>query len=538
MARRYIALVVAAWLVACGGHSSAPMNLMPPNASQGLAPAAGLSRDSNVNELPEPPVVNSVHGVAKVSLQVTLSGATGFPQFVYQGVGGIAPTIRVNPGDTIDMEVADNLIGRRGGRAEINIHFHGLGSSPRAPGDDVLGTVARPGQTLHYIVHVPKNQEPGLYWYHPHVHGQTTYQVGSGGMSGALVVNGLEKHIPSLAKMKERVIIVRATGTGQNAPPGAKTDGASSDTISDDDDMSDMAGAMPGGSGSVKPQFLNSEPCGSDLGLTTTLNGAYQPVITIAPGEKQFFRVINATGHKTLDLSDGGDLQIVAVDGFALDSWPGTPPTKTVKSIVFPPAARREFVVTGPASGHAVFKTLCYDTGPDGDRDPELKLADMKKPKGKSAPPAAIGPLRVGAPLPQNGYTQPLPPVAHKRTIVFNETPAHFLIDGKAFKMSDPPLFVVHVGTVEEWHVMNVTGEIHDFHLHQAHFLVKEINGVALAHPYWADSFIIPREKNGHPGSLLLIADFRDPIIKGTFLFHCHILDHEDAGMMAKIQAI
>ncbi len=75
-------------------------------------------------------------------------------------------------------------------------------------------------------------------------------------------------------------------------------------------------------------------------------------------------------------------------------------------------------------------------------------------------------------------------------TIVFNETPSHFLIDGKAFKMSDPPLFVVHVGTVEEWHIMNVTEEIHDFHLHQAHFLVKEINGVALAHPYWADSFI------------------------------------------------
>ncbi len=165
-------------------------------------------------------------------------------------------------------------------------------------------------------------------------------------MSGALVVNGLEKHIPSLAKMKERVIIVRATGTGQNAPPGAKADGAA-----DDDGMSDMAGDMPGGSGSVKPQVLNSEPCGSDLGLTTTLNGAYQPVITIAPGEKQFFRVINATGHKTLDLSDGGDLQIVAVDGFALDSWPGTPPTKTVKSIVFPPAARREFVVTGPRAG-------------------------------------------------------------------------------------------------------------------------------------------------------------------------------------------
>ena len=70
-------------------------------------------------------------------------------------------------------------------------------------------------------------------------------------------------------------------------------------------------------------------------------------------------------------------------------------------------------------------------------------------------------------------------------------------------------------------------------------FWSRSINGVAVAHPYWADSVVIPHQvKNGKPGTLVLIMDFRDPIIKGTFLFHCHILDHEDAGMMAKIQAI
>ena len=536
MIRRYIALViVGAWLVACGGHSSTPMNPIPPGLSQN-APNTGPSHNTNVNELPEPPVVNSVHGIAKVSMQVTFSGATGFPQFVYKGLGGVSPTIRVNPGDTIEMEIINDLT-RHGDKNDINIHFHGLGSSPRAPGDDVLGTLAKPGQTLHYIVHVPKNQEPGLYWYHPHIHGQTTYQVGSGGMSGALVVNGLEKHIPSLAKMKERVIIVRATGVGENAPPRDGGDDEMSDGMSGD--MSGMSSGTPSGQATMKPQVFNTEPCGSDLGLTTTLNGAYQPVITIAPGEKQFFRVINASGHKTLDLSDGGDLVLVAIDGFALDTWPGTPPTKTVKSLVIPPAGRAEFVVTGPTSGFAQFKTLCYDSGPVGDHDPELKLAEMKKPKGKSAPLAIIGPLKVGAPLPQNVYTTALPPIAQRRVAIFSETATHFLINGRAFKMSDPPLFVVHVGTVEEWRIVNVTDEVHDFHLHQAHFLVKAINGVRLAHPYWADSFVIPhRRKDGHAGTLLVIADFRDPIIKGTFLFHCHILDHEDAGMMAKIQAI
>jgi FtsP/CotA-like multicopper oxidase with cupredoxin domain len=100
-------------------------------------------------------------------------------------------------------------------------------------------------------------------------------------------------------------------------------------------------------------------------------------------------------------------------------------------------------------------------------------------------------------------------------------------------------MFVVHTGTVEEWRVVNVTQEVHDFHIHQLHFLVEEINGVKVPHPFWADSFVIPhRQANGKSGTLLLLMDFRDPIIKGIFVFHCHILDHEDAGMMAKIEAI
>ena len=121
----------------------------------------------NAEELPEPPVVKSVHDVAKVSFIVNLSGHTGFPQFTVNGLNETAPTIRVNPGDTIDITEADQLTPVPGDQNDINLHFHGLGTSPNAPGDDVLGMLARPGQRLHYLVHVAKNQEPGLYWYHP-----------------------------------------------------------------------------------------------------------------------------------------------------------------------------------------------------------------------------------------------------------------------------------------------------------------------------------------------------------------------------------
>ncbi|HEY1868908.1 MAG TPA: multicopper oxidase domain-containing protein, partial [Candidatus Cybelea sp.] len=407
-------------------------------------------------------------------------------------------------------------------------HFHGIGSSPKAPGDDVLGTLARPGESLHYVVHIPKNQEPGLYWYHPHVHGQTAFQVGSAGMSGAIIVNGLEHHLPGLAKMRERLIIVRAVGIG-----------ATLRRRGGDDDMPGMDGmATPQ---RMKPQAYNTEPCGSDLGFQTTLNGAYQPVITIRPGEKQFFRVINASGHKTLKLDVGSRMELVAIDGFALDSWPGTPPTKMVQTLVIPPAARAEFVVTGPRGGFGTFKTLCFDSGIVGDRDPQLKLATLRAPRRQGEQSREMGdePLTVGAPLPSNVYTTALPPIAAKRTVTFSEGPNRFFINGKAFSMSDPPTYVVHTGTVEEWHIHNTSPEVHDFHIHQLHFLVKEIDGVKVTHPYWADSQLIPHlRRDGSPGSLVLIMDFRDPKIKGTFLFHCHILDHEDLGMMAKIQAI
>ena len=108
--------------------------------------------------------------------------------------------------------------------------------------------------------------------------------------------------------------------------------------------------------------------------------------------------------------------------------------------------------------------------------------------------------------------------------------------------MNSPPMFVVHTGTTELWHLRNVTQEDHDFHIHQLHFLVLRKNGIKLQHPYWADSVQLPHRymvgTKAVDGSLDVLMNFMDPIIKGEFLFHCHIMDHEDEGMMAKIVAI
>jgi suppressor of ftsI len=509
--------VALAWLVACTGRGSGPANPLPQVPFVGAGARASLH-----TELPEPPVVRSVDGVAKLSLVATENYTTGQPTFAYKGVLQVIPTIVVAPGDSIDVKVSDQLPSEppprmppgpmtdMGNVDDMNLHFHGFGSSPKKPGDDVLTTLAQPGQTLHYVVHVPTNQEPGLYWYHPHVHGETSFQVGESGMSGAIIVEGLERHLPGLSKMKQRLIVVRATGIGED----------------------------------VQPQGSNTAPCTTRDHLTVSLNDAVRPDITIAPGEKQFFRLLNATGHKTLRLNvEGEKLELVAIDGFALDTYPGTPPTEMESTLIVPPASRAEFVVTGPASGHAKFRTLCYNTGPNGDPDPEILLANLKAPQGRVRASLLPEPLAVGSPLPRNVYTTQLPPPATKRVVIFSEnSKPEFFINGKAYSTKAKPMFVVHVGTVEEWHVVNVTQEVHDFHIHQLHFLVQKINGVAVHHPFWADSFLIPHRSasgnKGVPGSLDLLMDFRDPLIRGEFLFHCHILDHEDEGMMTKIEAI
>jgi FtsP/CotA-like multicopper oxidase with cupredoxin domain len=94
----------------------------------------------------------------------------------------------------------------------------------------------------------------------------------------------------------------------------------------------------------------------------------------------------------------------------------------------------------------------------------------------------------------------------------------------------DPPMTTVEIGTYRHWRVVNDTMEVHPFHIHQVHFLVYSENGKPLAHSEWLDTVNVPVK-----GRVDLMMDFTDPIIRGVSLFHCHLLNHEDKGMMAKI---
>jgi FtsP/CotA-like multicopper oxidase with cupredoxin domain len=114
--------------------------------------------------------------------------------------------------------------------------------------------------------------------------------------------------------------------------------------------------------------------------------------------------------------------------------------------------------------------------------------------------------------------------------VTFTEDKKGFYINDKKYGPSDPPMTSVSIGAFRHWRVVNNTREVHPFHIHQVHFLVYAQNGQRLDHPEWLDTVNVPVE-----GSVDLMMDFTNPIIRGVSLFHCHLLSHEDKGMMAKI---
>jgi FtsP/CotA-like multicopper oxidase with cupredoxin domain len=139
------------------------------------------------------------------------------------------------------------------------------------------------------------------------------------------------------------------------------------------------------------------------------------------------------------------------------------------------------------------------------------------------------------------------------RTLYFSErardpaaanSPTDFFItvDGRQPKLFDPnsktPDIVVRQGDVEEWIIENRTQELHDFHIHQLHFMLMDWNGIPLEEPYLRDTVNVAYwdGRSAQYPSVRLRMDFRNPNVVGTFLYHCHLLEHEDGGMMGLIR--
>jgi FtsP/CotA-like multicopper oxidase with cupredoxin domain len=458
--------------------------------------------------------------------------------------GDETPTLRVNPGDTIKISLKNLVPPPAPGAAamhgmtmtspaaatcgsatmttsSVNIHYHGTNTQPVCHQDEVINTLVNSGETFDYNLQIPSDEPPGLYWYHPHVHGMSEAAV-QGGASGALIVEGIENVNPAVAGLPQQVLIIR-----DNPVPGNPVVG-----------------------GDI-PQYdvsLNYIPIPSPT---------YTPaIISMGSSEKQFWRVLNASADTIIDLQltfDGvaQPLGVVALDGVPTGSQGGTGlgTTITETDILLAPASRAEFIVTGPGATvkDATLMTLAVNTGPDGAYDPKRPLATIQTSANASKRQSTMP--RVSGPPPAErfaGLANTSPTTLRKLYFSENFTdpdnPCYFItVDGQqpvVFSPDNPPAIVTTQGAVEDWIIENRSLENHEFHIHQVHFVFMEQNGVAVppAEQQYLDTVQIPYWSGTGPyPSVKLRMDFRGEIT-GNFVYHCHILNHEDKGMMAIIQ--
>lgn len=534
-------------------------------------------RYSTGSVVAEPADRRSSNGQLKISLTIYSSiDSGGQRRYCYfDELGNLAPTLRLRPGDILLLALKNDITpspadstrtktpakvslsklghsqrdpcsGVAMGPLSTNLHFHGLSVPPVCHQDDTLNTFIQPGDPpFEYRVEIPKNQPPGLYWYHPHVHGFSEEQV-LGGASGALVVDGIERIDPQLQGLRERILVIRDEVL--SVPPSR------GDSLSNSPSKNLSLNFVP----VPFPRFPRA-------------------IIKIKPSERQFWRVLNAAADTYLDLRVlyGGTPQfftVVSLDGVPLESqgpdFAKHQPTQT--SIFIPPGSRAEFILSGPPPGVAgSFETSFVNRGAGDDSNvgtpttaSPLSLhvvqddLDLGRPLATLVPSPDDGLLTLPAtslatfPPPNAPAVAPIS-ATRKRSLYFSESvpspgdpngTTQFFIteEGHApavFESHQKPNIIVHVGDIEDWTIENRTLESHDFHMHQIHFLVTRAVGVPWDGPAIRDTINLPAWRGlGRFPSVTLRMDFRNPAIAGTFPFHCHILQHSDGGMMGTVR--
>jgi len=521
----------------------------------------------------DPPALRSVRGVLRVELDYRSSpGADGQMHYCYvTPQGAEAPTLRVQRGDLLILALKNELVpaapaasapsmpthpatGECAATAMspviTNLHFHGLSVPARCHQDDVLHTLIAPAPTpFEYRFRIPANEPPGLYWYHPHVHGFTNAQV-LGGASGALIVEGLDLAIPSLAGLPERVFVIRDQELIHPDAIPVQTSSMPAPMVMRDPE-GDILNTGTGGGKPAKDLSINFVPVPFP---------SYEPAqIRMRAGERQLWRILNASAITYLDLQllVNDELQalgVVALDGVPINEDGDLRRRALWQShALIPPAGRIEVIITSPPPGaKASLVTRTVDTGPAGENDPTRPLASIIT--DPDAPPATEHLDSTPQPLrgSRGRWLGDVEPV-RTRTLYFSERPhdpgdphsrTDFFItlEGYAPKLFDPsskmPDVVVRQGDVEDWIVENRTMELHAFHIHQIHFLLEQWNGIPLQEPYLRDTVNVAYwdGKSAQYPSVRLRMDFRDPNAVGTFVYHCHLLEHEDGGMMGVIR--
>jgi len=545
---------------------------------QATEPAPSPCRRPSIGSVvAEPEDLRSRDGILKVDLAIHNSvEPDGSTRYCYiDGNGNQAPNLRLKPGDLLILHLKNDLTepdpatlpahhphahGNVGKNANpcvsgamtptsTNLHFHGLTIPSVCHQDDVVKTSVSPHDSpFEYRFRIPQDQPPGLYWYHPHIHGFSKTQV-LGGASGTLIVEGIEAVNKEATGLPERVLVIRDQDLmNPNAPP-SKSEPVVPKLLLDRD-----GDAANNGTGFGKPAKDLS------INFVPVPYPDYPPAaIEMRPEERQLWRVLNASAITYLNLAvlfkrKPQQLGLVALDGVPLNQNGSSPGFISWQDhLGVPPGARVEFIVQGPPLGTpGLLVTRTVDTGPGGENDPNRALAtitaSLKAPEPRSVLDAAPKPL----PSSSAAWLGNVTPVRTRR-LYFSEklsdpnnpnsaTDFYITVDGQTPARFDPqsglPDIVAKQGTVEDWIIENRSNELHAFHIHQLHFLLLDYLGKPVNEPFLRDTVNVPYYKKNmlvYP-SVRLRMDFRGPNTAGTFPYHCHLLEHEDGGMMGLIR--
>jgi suppressor of ftsI len=502
---------VATWSVACVAIGTGAWVVF----GNGMV-ASPVAQETLGPPLLQPQMIVANNGVVALTLEAAPSVITvqdrTFTSNVYNGQY-TPPVFRLRRGDELQLRLVNRI-----GPAEVqidetqatNLHYHGMSVSPRPPADDIYlvipslqmiqspslvhthtGMAMRDNYVFEYRWRVPEDHDQGPFWYHSHAHGEAEGQVLSG-LSGIFMIDGfINDWYPSLNGAQERILVLKDIQL-----PGADDDAPKSKTI----------------------------------------NGQRNPTITMTRGQPQIWQIGNVGADAFFNLEvEGLEFWVLARDGNPL------PFPYLDTQLWLPPGARVTVFITSERAGQFRLISREVNTGPQGDPNPEVRLGTVVvEPPPPLGPPAGV--REPGIPLPTRRGDKPAAamlreqPIARRRVITFSES-----ADGNSFFINnqqwspDRDDAVTQVGDVEEWTVRNVTGEHHVFHIHQTDFLVTESNGERNDIGKVMDTVNVPFARNGRPGEVKLIMPFLKERIAGRFVFHCHILEHEDGGMMANI---
>jgi FtsP/CotA-like multicopper oxidase with cupredoxin domain len=381
------------------------------------------------------------------------------------------PTLEAQAGDVLEIRLTNRL------PEPTAVHWHGLRLPAAMDGTEMVQRPVGPGQTFTYRFALP---DAGTFWYHPHVH--ETVQL-ERGLYGAIVVRGPDE--PRLDA--ERLLVlddVELDRRGQIAPPGGWR-----------------------------------ESHDGREGNTPLVNGRSRPELTIAAGQVERWRIVNASSARHVRLSIGGKpFRILGTDGGLL----GAP--VTASEILLTPADRADLAVGPFAEGETLaVEALRFNRGTF--KFPRtVSYASLRV--GPAAPSRALIPdvLRKIEPL-VTGKVEPTREV--RLGWKLSREGVKFTINKESHHRADP----VRVGELQVWDIVNGSPINHPFHLHGFFFQVLEVNGKPPPFLSWEDTFDIPARGRVR---IAWIADDRP----GSWMYHCHILEHHAGGMMAHFDVV